>query len=616
LDQLLNIKVINEYGIATKNSHSGLVGGANDLIHRIEKIINIIQSIAGSSENDILQIGKKLQGFLNNSKELFQLSSSVTSTITYEVLKKGVLELNELLTKFTTRLGKSVDYIKSDKEELNNIIEKIKLITYEMGDFRKIVKQLRMLGISIKIESSRLGADGNDFFILAENVESLSHQISDKSENILKKSNNLFSEITKMINELEQLEEKQKKQSDIILNETKQTLYTFEQNYNNSYEMTNDIVGSSDKVTINISSIVTSLQSHDIIRQKMEHVAEALENITKYLKKDELTEDESGISSQNLSLTHDICELQIIQLNDSVNEFTTAVLNIISNLSSVNQNVSGIHNKTTSLLGENSIFSDKSLHSIQGELTVIVNGLDKSSEISNELARSIKSIIDIVSDLSKFVLEIEEVGSEIEIIALNARVKAARTGIKGSSLDVLAEAIQKLSLDAKNHTVSVSNVLNTVSEISQRLKMESNSIISEENNIDSTKNKISSILNSFSDIGAKTSSVLKKFQDKVNNLRSDIINTVNSISIHDRVEETVAHIIEELSFITNQVKSTGVLTLDRVRNTDSLMNKYSMHSERKIHQSYINNKNTSLNNNISDYTPNQDNSFGDNVELF
>ena len=37
-----------------------------------------------------------------------------------------------------------------------------------MGDFRKIVKQLRMLGISIKIESSRLGDGGNEFFKLGK----------------------------------------------------------------------------------------------------------------------------------------------------------------------------------------------------------------------------------------------------------------------------------------------------------------------------------------------------------------------------------------------------------------------------------------------------------------
>jgi len=291
-------------------------------------------------------------------------------------------------------------------------------------------------------------------------------------------------------------------------------------------------------------------------------------------------------------------------------------LNIISNLSSVNQNVSSINSKTTSLLGPDSIFSDKSLLIIQEELNAILTGLIKSSEISRELAKSIKSIVGIVSDLTKSVFEIEEVGNEIEIIALNARVKAARTGIKGSSLDVLAEAIQKLSLDAKNHTGSISTVLNIISEISQRLNMESDLVVNEEDNIDSTKKKISEILNSFSDIGTKTSTVLKKFQNKVNNLKGDIIITINSIAIHDWVKEKVSNIIEELTLIVNEIKNFGVFSSDRERNTNGLMKKYTMHSERKIHQSYTGDNNTSSNKSIIGNQLSKDNSFGDNVELF
>jgi len=610
------MELINESGLDIKSNNQRLIIRTNDLIPGIEEIIEKIQSIVENSEDDILQIGKKLKDFLSDSKELFQMSSSVSSMITYEVLKKGVLELNGLLSEFSKRLAKSVNNIGNDKEELLNIIEKINLIIYQMGDFRKIVKQLRMLGISIKIESSRLGDGGNEFFILAENVDNLSHQISDKSENILKKSKSLFSEITKTINGLENLEIKQREQTDIILNETIHTINTFEQNYNNSYEMTDDIVKSSDKVTNSINNIVTSLQSHDIIRQKMEHSVEALNNLSVSLKKSEMSDNTTEISVTNLNVTHDVCELQIIQLNDSVSEFTAAILNIISNLSSVNQNVSSINSKTTSLLGPDSIFSDKSLLIIQEELNAILTGLIKSSEISRELAKSIKSIVGIVSDLTKSVFEIEEVGNEIEIIALNARVKAARTGIKGSSLDVLAEAIQKLSLDAKNHTGSISTVLNIISEISQRLNMESDLVVNEEDNIDSTKKKISEILNSFSDIGTKTSTVLKKFQNKVNNLKSDIIITINSIAIHDWVKEKVSNIIEELTLIVNEIKNFGVFSSDRERNTNGLMKKYTMHSERKIHQSYTGDNNTSSNKSIIGNQLSKDNSFGDNVELF
>jgi methyl-accepting chemotaxis protein len=616
LNQLSKVESLNNSVLNIDSSNEGFRISTNDLIARIEGISKKIKSIAGNSEYDFLQIGSKLQDFLSDSKESFQLSSSITSMLTFEVLKKGVLELNGLLSEFTKDLTRSVNTIENDKDELHQIIEKIKLIIEQMGDFRKIVKQLRMLGISIKIESSRLDDEGNDFFILAENVDALSHQISDKSENILKKANNLFNEITKTIHELEKLEIKQTKQSDIIFNETQITINTFEQNYNNSYELTKEIVRSSDNITISISRIITSLQSHDIIRQKMEHASEAMINLSDDLKKDEVSEDESDISNGNISLIHDVCELQIIQLNNAVDEFTSAVLNIITNLIGVNENVRSIHSQTTSLLGENSIFSDGSLNSIKGELTGILSGLVKSREISNELAYSIKSIVDIVSDLAKFIFEIEEVGTEIEIIALNARVKAARKGIKGSSLDVLAEAIQKLSLDAKNHTGSISTILNSVSEISQKLNMESNSSIKKENSIDSTKHKINEIMNSFSEMGSKTSEALNKLKNKVNNIKNDINKTIDSITIHKQVKDSVTQIIEELTIITNELMNCGILSPDKEQNTIGLMKKYSMQSERLVHNEYMNSYHQNGKSNDCKSTYNKAESFGENVELF
>ena len=101
MKQLLNTQLIDKTDLNINNSNEDLIIRTNDIIARIKGITNQIQSIAGNSEHDILQIGNKLQNFLSDSKELFQMSSSVTSLITYEVLQKGVLDLNGLLSEFT-----------------------------------------------------------------------------------------------------------------------------------------------------------------------------------------------------------------------------------------------------------------------------------------------------------------------------------------------------------------------------------------------------------------------------------------------------------------------------------------------------------------------------------
>ena len=160
-----------------------------DILNRnLEETISSINLISTNSEKDFLEIGNKLRKFSDTSNKLTHIATQAADAVSDDILQKGISDLKEFLTEFRSYLKSSLGEIINDKSELQKILPSIEAIYDQISGFDKIVKNLRMLGISTKIESARLGTEDQGFYALAETVDKLSGMIKEKAEVILKKS--------------------------------------------------------------------------------------------------------------------------------------------------------------------------------------------------------------------------------------------------------------------------------------------------------------------------------------------------------------------------------------------------------------------------------------------
>jgi methyl-accepting chemotaxis protein len=584
----------------------------------LRDISSSVSQITQNSEQEFLEIGGKLQSFLTNSRQLSSEASIAASGISANTLSNGITEINWMLKKFSDSLMASANDIKEDKEELSAISSHVELILDGLDGFKKITRQLRMLGISTKIESSRLGDDDKGFNTLAENVEKLSNQINDKVVVISQKATFLLNEINKTTKELKNLEKDQNLESDAILNNTKLALEAFEDKYNQCSLQVGRISQSANSVSKNISEVVTLIQFHDITRQQMEHVHEALESISEQVNYETRQGTGDGVSNEKLGKIRDICELQSDQLANSSNEFVGAVENIVSRIKDVGDNVNDIFSDIVNLLGDEGDSKGASLGKVNEELSTILASMNRNNEIGLSLANSIKSIVEIVEDLSEYVFEIEEIGSEIEIIALNARIKAAHTGMNGLSLGVLAESIQRLSIDAKSQTVGASQILLDIRSISKSLKTGLELANSDNGSEDLTETnaRVMGLINSI--IGSETDakSSITKLKLSVNSLKEEINATVEGIKIHRQTQAMTEEILNDLDRIGSElIKKVGKRT-DKKKSIDGLETKYTMDSEREIHKKFSNKEYKTAEEKSAGTITNSEDNFGDNVDLF
>ena len=588
-----------------------------EITDNLKSITKQLSRVTEDSEQSFLEIGSKLQKYLTCSRELSKFSSNAAAAISGETLDNSISELTLLLKKISTHFLNSSEEVKTDKDELLNVLKEIEVIVDELSGFKKVVKHLRMLGVSTKIESSRLGNDDYGFYALAENVDKLSALINDKVTAIIEKTGFLSTEIKRATTDLGKLENEQRQQSEIILNHATLSLETLKKKYNQTSLKTENISRSSQNVNQNINEIVTAIQFHDITRQQIEHVREAIISAAERLNKN-LSEENSHDVSNEFGLIHDVCELQSIQLKNSVDEFESAILNIISNLREVEKNITKIFEDSCELLNERDGSEGNSLGLVHQELTTITNGIIRNNEVGNDLAKSTMSVVEMVHALSEDIGEIDDIGTEIEMIALNAIIKAAHTGSNGMALGVLAESIQKLSLDAKSYCGNASKFLLQIAEASESLKVGTKSAGGDEDSqsIISTNEKINEMVNSMMNTEHEAMALIEQLKAEIFGLRNEIKSTTEGITIHQVTRLSINQILENLFSITNKLQSSGSLNPDRERNTKDLLNRYTMHSERNIHHKFTAGKITTADSNPTFGLRKDESSFGDNVELF
>ncbi len=606
---------MTEY-IATDSSFSEKQGIDQESVYRQQIAIEFsglltrLKQFLSVSEDDFLVIGGKLHNYQNLCRKINDLAKSIIQAIGTDILSVGISEFGYLLNTIGEHLSKSVGTIEKDRRDLQNIHSKLSNIEDRLVGFDKIVKTLRMLGISAKVESARLNLQDGGFFILAETVDKMSGQIGERIKVIKRKSKNLLQQLAKSLGDLSHLAFEQEKQNTSFTMSTMTSLESFKQKNLICAGAIGEINTVGERLAENLRNIVESIQFHDITSQQLQHVCEVVTEV-----REKLTID-TEISDDFFSHIHDSSELQARQIRGTLEEFTNSVLSIIESLREVEKGTNQLFDYSRKIIGTDSAQSITELDMFERDLIFITGGLEKSLSIDTNLDTSIAGIVSIVTDLAKQIETIEEVGTEIELISLNARVKAAHLGNEGAALGVLAEEIQKLSIDAKVQTAETFEVLKTIDNFSGELRSEITSTRHEAagNLIKTTIGDLNRLVASIKNVEKTALSEAKELDGIVKLFQSELQITVDNVTVHKLAEQLLVPVISGLNNISEDLRSRYSIESHRFNNTKEITRKYTMDSERQIHSQYTNLSPNFIERIIS---PEIDpDGLGENIELF
>ena len=583
----------------------------------INEIIDELKYLLSLSEKEFSTLGEKLRFYYSSSKKTCSQAASLADLFSSDNFQQKIEELTSISVEIFSNISSTNQKFNNSNKDLEKILELINSTTGEVTNFGRLVKYLRIQGISTKIESARLGSNDVGFSNLAENVEQLSNVISDKSTGFREKAMVLTKTINAVGTKNHELEKAQKEYTFEIEGNTKDSIKILQEKYELSSQKSGTISNNFELAQKKIGEIVTSIQFHDITRQQIEHVIEALELLVS--KVSERKNENGEYPDSVYTVINTVSKVQRAQLDNSKRELNNAVETILLNLDGVVENIENINVDASQLLQNDSNSYTPFIENIKDGLTKVIDSLNSNEEVSSQLSDSIMGVEDTLRELTGFVNEINSIGSEIELISLNANIKAAHIGQEGAALGVLAKEIQKLSIDAIKQTGSVIDNLTEINSIADELHKD----IVNNNKDKENKNELKDIqininhsisaLNSLIETG---SSQLADIDSATSFLQAEISATINNVTIHSEVNNHVNNI----STFFDELIYMSAPFVDPSHMKDPLLEEfnkgYTMEEQRRIHNKIsANSEDVELfNDNEIDNAGNTE--FGDNVELF
>jgi methyl-accepting chemotaxis protein len=579
-----------------------------------------LQNLAGTTEDEFLQIGSQMQDFYHRSSEITSMANQLVDSVSGDQVQSLIDRLRQMMGDMEAYIASARNQSSVSCATLEQILGLLDQVSQPLIGFQKMTKTLHMLGISTKIESSRLGEMGLGFMTLALDVEKLSQLVSEKSSSILSHRHLLAKMITDNLRIVGNNETLQDKELSGVLTSTSNSLEELV-SVNSRCSSFGSLVSSvSAEVSSNISEVVSSMQMHDMTRQQVEHIVEALERLSEKLRNCSGTSPDQDSYRKLIIEAGDVCELQSAQLRFAASELCGAVRSIVDNLRDVASKQSLMASESLSTTGVADSSGGSFMDAMSRGMGTVTGVLASCAKSDREMSATLLKVADTMREVSGFVTDIEDIGSEIDLIALNSQVKAAHTGKEGAALGVLAEAIKRLSDDAIIQTGLVSQTLIQVNQSTEHLFHDA----SEETEqlgarIAVMECEISEILAALGRMNSDLMSLLSGLGQRVGRLTEDIERFTADIDVHVRVEGMATDAMANLDRIVAAARELEPASLEFKDNLRHMEERYTMDSERHIHEAIARKRGGGtavasvavVKNAVTD-----DSEFGDNVDLF
>lgn len=585
--------------------------------------LETLRRLASATEREFLQIGARMQEIHQQAFNLSGTSQQLVKVASGERLRSLIHRLGEILSEMDNYLDQAQSRSETSRTTLNTVGSLLREVGAPLTGIRRMCKHLYTLEVSIKIESAHIGENGSEFINLAIDIKKLSQQIKEKINAIEELRLLLTASISKNNSHIESAKAEQDSKAEKTRIGTATSLSELEEINDRFSRLGALIAATSEENTGNISTIVQSMQFHDIYRQQVEHVVEAIEGLLPAFTALQGSADAADDKSYQslIGKVGDVCELQQEQLRFASSELYQAVVAIVGNLRSIGikqkQMAKDIFEHTGTLDASDASFIDE----VSRQMTSLTSLLASCADSNTEVAGIMRNVTGTVGKITGFVTDIEGIGHDIIQIALNARIKAASTGEEGASLSVLAEEIGQLS----NETVDRTNLISTtLAEIDSTTKALSGEVNNSEANLTGQltgmKEELTGILAVLNSMGDELLTLLAQVKNQVTFLTTEIETLTGGIDVHERTKALADAVLAHLEKIFSEARKLQPASAAFKEDLRLMAQRYTMESERRIHESIAGRHGMgpvkAKSKTITPKKTAEDTEFGDNVDLF
>ena len=548
---------------------------------RLERMSNGLNKVSRDIEEEFLSVGGNLQEFSDNCNKISAFAGEIA-----HMLESGsgfkADTFNDVFRKAYCEIESCCGVISDKVCRMGELTHSIQDISSLKLFLDKLSKSITIIGTLIRIETSRV--EEAEFETMTGAIDDLAQQIAKNTAEVALSANHVNSGISAINLKMAESSEKIHKELDLTKERMSEIVEEMQTMTEQAKWACKRMEGRSTQISPEIGNVIVALQSHDICRQQMQHVSEALQDIISKISSMNSMQD-----TEKAAFGHWITEavgIQILQLEHVVSEASAAAKGISEHLSRISD-LADAQKEDASMILEDEESGSGRIVKISSELESLSALMADGKTMMIATIDEISAVNNIVGSMSEQVANIEMISDNINLLALNAIIKVARTGEAGRGLGVLADEIRKLSTKANDEitkgAAAITSILASSSELGETLSEEMNRrLVSIEDVFKQTRSAVDDLLGAdktmMKSMGGIT--VITKSLDE------EIAGVVSDIKFDSTIKAGVGEMVGELRRMLADVEATipegsHVPAMD----LEDLKNRYTIQSERDIHES-------------------------------
>ena len=507
-----------------------------------------IVDLSSLTEEFFLSIGTKVQEYSDGASSITKMAMSASEIMSGDEIRGAIVGLEGMVDQLEGIFHRVDSVSTGNLETLRTIGWSVRSVEKELTGLGDTSRDLKMLALSTKIQSTRTGGGSSAFMQLGQDITRMSGIISSRAADLFKETATLSDFVLDVQSTLQKLKSEQKFQTDSVLKGTRSIIESLADRSAHSTKEAARIRQSSEEILRSVSDMVTSVQFQDITSQSLDRTLESLNGILEGFSDGEVGGETPPsplpqVSREVLITARCVREAQRLEKTDALVQ--EAFRKMVRSLEGIKSNIGSMEAITSASNRENVTF----LNDLEKAMSYVTSFLKEVVQSSREMSESMNSLARTVEGMSEFTEDIEMMSSEVELISLNARIMAAQAGVDGAGMGVIAEAVQNTASDSEDQRRSVVGKLNEISRASVDLKEKiENAAQGEEVKLDhlvrelgafleALRAMLQKILSMLVDIDRQSSELKKGLDASIENIRDHFTREMRSLDIAGHMKD-------------------------------------------------------------------------------
>lgn len=550
-----------------------------------------ITALNESSAKDFLNLNDNLKGNYKIAENISSNASKLFKILAGKDRNYLLSKLESYHTGLKIQIDDFIDYVISGAKILDTIQSSLNSVFIPVKNFNQNLMTLNFLLANLKLNLTYLSNHEK----IIERIELLIKEIKITKggyDSLEHKINKLKVLVQSVFDFFKNLKEEQNMTLESLLEQIKSSIIILSAKHQEASVQMPVLTKKTEDYFENVSKIVTNLQYHDIIRQKMEHVQLTHKEIIDELNEFDFSESSTELADHTKKFLkiRDIAGIQVAQLIHTNQEYQEAIEKITMNFLEIGDDMKSIAAMCSSFSGH-SLHGIPHFREIEKKLERSVDLINKFSVDGEEFGNKVNLIQDACNSIDEELLGLTRKNEElsnhvVKIFNMLDKVDVDIPGLQKLKLqikDINTNVLEDLEL-IKSHYVDVNDELYSIGTI-----VEDGYEHDFKQNLEKISESIYSIVKALNEDNLAVEGILEQNKKSGNQLAMNIQTSIEKVKYYDFFEQVIEEIIIELNNIYLTIKSdSSSLNLDDKDDLRSLTDRYTMESQRNIHGKILN----------------------------